>query len=51
MSNSEVQVRRLNATPRGMGVMCDFYAVKAENATLWDHGAVKLSISAQALPC
>lgn len=37
MSNSEVQVRRLNATPRGVGVMCDFYAVKAENATLWDH--------------
>lgn len=20
-----------------LGVMCDFYAVKAENATLWDH--------------
>jgi 4-aminobutyrate aminotransferase len=37
MSNSEVQTRRLNATPRGVGVMCDFYAVKAENATLWDH--------------
>lgn len=37
MSNNEVQQRRLNATPRGVGVMCDFYAVKAENATLWDH--------------
>lgn len=37
MSNSEIQQRRLNATPRGVGVMCDFYAVKAENATLWDH--------------
>ncbi|MBP2198506.1 4-aminobutyrate--2-oxoglutarate transaminase [Pantoea cypripedii] len=37
MSNSELQARRLNATPRGVGVMCDFYAVKAENATLWDH--------------
>jgi len=36
MSNSEMQQRRLNATPRGVGVMCDFYAVKAENATLWD---------------
>lgn len=37
MSYSEMQQRRLNATPRGVGVMCDFYAVKAENATLWDH--------------
>ncbi|MBN7122978.1 4-aminobutyrate--2-oxoglutarate transaminase [Erwinia billingiae] len=35
--NSEVQQRRLAATPRGVGVMCDFYAVRAENATLWDH--------------
>ncbi|KAB8312207.1 4-aminobutyrate--2-oxoglutarate transaminase [Erwinia endophytica] len=37
MSNSEVQQRRLAATPRGVGVMCNFYAVRAENATLWDH--------------
>ncbi|HBI06036.1 MAG TPA: 4-aminobutyrate--2-oxoglutarate transaminase, partial [Erwinia persicina] len=37
MSNSETEQRRLNATPRGVSVMCDFYAVKAENATLWDH--------------
>ncbi|QGU86846.1 4-aminobutyrate--2-oxoglutarate transaminase [Erwinia sorbitola] len=37
MSNSEIQQRRLNATPRGVGVMCDFFATKAENATLWDH--------------
>ncbi|MGE9552815.1 4-aminobutyrate--2-oxoglutarate transaminase [Erwinia amylovora] len=37
MSHSEVQQRRLAATPRGVGVMCDFYAVRAENATLWDH--------------
>lgn len=37
MSKSEVHARRLKATPRGVGVMCDFYAVKAENATLWDH--------------
>ncbi|KOQ30088.1 4-aminobutyrate aminotransferase, partial [Achromobacter xylosoxidans] len=28
--------RRSLATPRGVGVMCDFYAVRAENATLWD---------------
>jgi 4-aminobutyrate aminotransferase len=35
--NSEVQQRRLAATPRGVSVMCDFYAVRAENATLWDH--------------
>lgn len=39
MSNSDVHSRRLQATPRGVGVMCDFYAVKAENATVWDqHG-------------
>lgn len=36
MSNSDVHSRRLKATPRGVGVMCDFYAVKAENATVWD---------------
>ncbi len=39
MSNSDVHSRRLLATPRGVGVMCDFYAVKAENASVWDqHG-------------
>ncbi|CAO96236.1 4-aminobutyrate--2-oxoglutarate transaminase [Erwinia tasmaniensis] len=36
MNNRETERRRLDATPRGVGVMCDFYAVKAENATLWD---------------
>ncbi|ADP13127.1 4-aminobutyrate aminotransferase [Erwinia sp. Ejp617] len=36
MNNRETEKRRLNATPRGVGVMCDFYAAKAENATLWD---------------
>ncbi|QCT18862.1 4-aminobutyrate--2-oxoglutarate transaminase [Jejubacter calystegiae] len=36
MNNSELNQRRLSATPRGVGVMCDFYAQKAENATLWD---------------
>ncbi|CCG87843.1 4-aminobutyrate--2-oxoglutarate transaminase [Erwinia piriflorinigrans] len=36
MNNRETDQRRLNATPRGVGVMCDFYATKAENATLWD---------------
>ena len=35
-SNSELQSRRLAATPRGVGVMCDFYAQRAENASLWD---------------
>lgn len=34
--NAELQTRRLAATPRGVGVMCDFYAQRAENATLWD---------------
>ncbi|XTZ38677.1 4-aminobutyrate--2-oxoglutarate transaminase [Salmonella enterica] len=36
MKNNELHQRRLQATPRGIGVMCDFYAEKAENATLWD---------------
>jgi 4-aminobutyrate aminotransferase len=35
-TNSELQTRRLAATPRGVGVMCGFYAQRAENATLWD---------------
>lgn len=36
MKNSELNQRRQQATPRGISVMCDFYAEKAENATLWD---------------
>ncbi|GAB52544.1 4-aminobutyrate--2-oxoglutarate transaminase [Atlantibacter hermannii] len=36
MKNSELHQRRQNATPRGIGVMCGFYAERAENATLWD---------------
>jgi 4-aminobutyrate aminotransferase len=35
-SHEQLQARRLAATPRGVGVMCDFYAERAENATLWD---------------
>lgn len=36
MKNLELNQRRTLATPRGVGVMCDFYADRAENATLWD---------------
>lgn len=36
MSNNEFHQRRLAATPRGVGVMCHFFAQKAENATLTD---------------
>jgi len=36
VKNSELHQRRVAATPRGVGVMCGFYAEKAENATLWD---------------
>ncbi|WP_459614910.1 4-aminobutyrate--2-oxoglutarate transaminase [Bordetella sp. 2513F-2] len=36
MKNRDLNNRRALATPRGVGVMCDFYAVRAENATLWD---------------
>ncbi len=36
MKNAELNQRRQDATPRGVGVMCGFYAERAENATLWD---------------
>ncbi len=36
MKNNELNERRLQATPRGIGVMCNFFADRAENATLWD---------------
>ncbi|WP_454737132.1 4-aminobutyrate--2-oxoglutarate transaminase [Cupriavidus necator] len=36
MKNLELNQRRALATPRGVAVMCDFYAERAENATLWD---------------
>ncbi|MFJ3057045.1 4-aminobutyrate--2-oxoglutarate transaminase [Herbaspirillum sp. NPDC087042] len=35
-TNVDLQHRRLAAMPRGVGVMCDFYAERAENARLWD---------------
>nr|WP_275424269.1 4-aminobutyrate--2-oxoglutarate transaminase [Burkholderia pseudomallei] len=31
-----MHARKNAATPRGVGVMCDFYAARAENAELWD---------------
>lgn len=36
VKNNELNERRLQATPRGIGVMCNFFADRAENATLWD---------------
>ena len=36
MSNNNLQQRRLSATPRGVGVMCNFFAMSAENSTLTD---------------
>ena len=36
MSNNEFHQRRLSATPRGVGVMCNFFAQSAENAMLKD---------------
>jgi 4-aminobutyrate aminotransferase len=36
MNNAELHARKNAATPRGVGVMCDFYAARAENAELWD---------------
>jgi len=37
MQTHDLTTRRMTATARGIGVMCDFYAVRADNATLWDH--------------
>ena len=36
MNNKNLQQRRLDATARGVGVMCDFYAQSAENSTITD---------------
>ena len=36
VKNNELNKRRVQATPRGIGMMRGFYADKAENATLWD---------------
>ncbi len=35
-SNQNWKARKDVATPRGVGVMCDFYAARAENAEIWD---------------
>ncbi|KAA8730989.1 4-aminobutyrate--2-oxoglutarate transaminase [Acinetobacter qingfengensis] len=34
--HSALNERKQQATPRGVGVMCQWYAEKAENATIWD---------------
>ena len=34
--NQDLQKRRLDATPKGVGVLCAFYAEKAKNAEIWD---------------
>ena len=36
MSNNELHQRRLAATPRGVGVMCNYFAQSAENSTITD---------------
>ncbi len=36
ISNASLHARKDAATPRGVGVMCDFYADRACNAELWD---------------
>ena len=36
MNNESLQKRKDAATPRGVGVMCQFYADRAENSELWD---------------
>lgn len=36
MNNANLKQRKDAATPRGVGVMCDFYADRADNSELWD---------------
>src|SRR5665811_1888118 len=36
MKNAEINQRRIDASPRGVGVMCNFYVDRAENSTIWD---------------
>ena len=36
LSNAVLEARRQAATPRGVGVLCDFHAERARNAELWD---------------
>ncbi|MDV8155519.1 4-aminobutyrate--2-oxoglutarate transaminase [Acinetobacter bereziniae] len=38
MSSKHISIntRKQQATPRGVGVMCQWYVEKAENATIWD---------------
>ncbi|PHV11510.1 4-aminobutyrate--2-oxoglutarate transaminase [Chitinimonas sp. BJB300] len=35
-TNADLHARRLAATPRGVGVLGDFFAERAENALVWD---------------
>lgn len=35
-SNHHWNARRIESTPRGVGVMCNFYADRARNAEIWD---------------
>ncbi|WP_269915101.1 4-aminobutyrate--2-oxoglutarate transaminase [Acinetobacter sp. HY1485] len=34
--HSALNTRKQQATPKGVGVMCQWYAAKAENSTIWD---------------
>jgi 4-aminobutyrate aminotransferase len=36
LRNAEITQRRMAATPRGVGVLANFYAARARNAELWD---------------
>ena len=36
ITNSDLKARKDAATPRGISVLSDFYAARAENAEVWD---------------
>jgi 4-aminobutyrate aminotransferase len=43
--HSALNARKLKATPRGVGVMCQWYAEKAENSTIWDAEGINILTS------
>ncbi|STU56924.1 Gamma-aminobutyrate:alpha-ketoglutarate aminotransferase [Klebsiella pneumoniae subsp. pneumoniae] len=51
MKSSELNQRRQQATPRGVGVMCNYFVEKAENATLWDIEGNEVIDFAPGSPC
>src|SRR3546814_11395947 len=50
MNNADLTRRKDAATPRGVGVLCNFYADHADNAELWDIEARRYIAFASGMP-